>query len=59
MTDDVPYDRKVLVEVLTFHARRAADSGCHCGWGVWGASHAAHVADVYEESMRARRESAI
>lgn len=48
MTD---YDREVLVTILVYHWR--TDNGCGCGWAVLGASHAEHVADVYEESMRA------
>ena len=50
---DPPYDRAVLVDVLVYHWRTNT-SGCGCGWGVLGASHAEHVADVYEESIRAR-----
>jgi hypothetical protein len=55
--DDVPYDRKVLVDVLVYHWPRQ-DSSCFCGWGQrpehLGLSHAEHVATVYEESVRAR-----
>lgn len=48
------YDRAVLVEVLVYHQR--LDVGhCCCGWGVLGASHAEHVADVYEASVEAHR----
>jgi predicted metalloprotease with PDZ domain len=47
------YDREVLVTVLVYH-QPTNTSGCHCGWGVLGASHAEHVADVYEESITAR-----
>ena len=47
------YDREILVTVLVYHQRRDI-SGCHCGWGVLGASHPAHIADIYEESLRAR-----
>lgn len=31
-------------EVLVAH-QRTDTSGCHCGWGRLGASHAAHVLD--------------
>ena len=48
-----PYNRAVLVDVLVYHWATAT-SGCGCGWGVLGASHPEHVADVYEESIRAR-----
>lgn len=44
------YDRKVLVDVLVYHQRKNAQS-CHCGWGTLGASHADHIADVYEASV--------
>lgn len=47
------YDRAVLVDVLVYH-QPTSTSGCICGWGVLGASHAEHVADVYEESAIAR-----
>lgn len=47
------YDRAVLINVLVYHARTST-SGCHCGWNVLGASHAEHVADVYEQSVAAR-----
>lgn len=49
------YDRAALVDVLIYHWRTSV-SGCGCGWGVLGASHAEHVADVFEESMAARDE---
>lgn len=49
--DDLRYSRDVLVDVLVYHQR--LDAGhCGCGWSVLGASHAAHVAEVYEESIR-------
>lgn len=48
----MPYDRAVLVNVLIYH-QRTATSGCGCGWAVLGASHAEHVADVYEQSIAA------
>jgi hypothetical protein len=44
------YDRRLLLDVLIYH-QRASDTGCACGWSVLGASHAEHIADVYEESM--------
>jgi len=51
MTD---HERQVLVEVLVYHQR--LDIGCcGCGWSVLGASHAEHIADVYEQSIEARR----
>ena len=47
------HDRTVLVDVLVYH-QRLDISGCACGWSVLGASHAEHVADIYEESLRVR-----
>lgn len=47
-----PYDREVLVEVLVYHYRDGI-RGCGCGWSKLGASWPEHVADVYEESVRA------
>ncbi len=44
------YDREVLVNVLVYH-QATRTSGCHCGWAVLGASHAEHVADIYEGSV--------
>jgi hypothetical protein len=49
----ISYDRAVLIDVLVYH-QRASSSGCGCGWSVLGASHAEHIADVYEESVMAR-----
>ena len=54
-TDELPYDRDVLVDVFVYHFRRDSAS-CGCGWAELGRSHAAHVADVYELSVRARDE---
>ena len=48
-----PYDRDVLVEVLVYHWPTST-SGCGCGWGVLGASHPKHIAEVYEESVALR-----
>lgn len=48
----MPYNRKVLVEILVYHYRTNS-SGCGCGWGELGKSHPEHVADVYEESILA------
>lgn len=48
----VPYRRDVLTTVLIYHQRRDITS-CACGWSVLGASHAEHVADVYEASVLA------
>lgn len=45
------YDRAKLVQVLVYH-QRTNTSGCHCGWGVLGASYADHVADVYEQAVQ-------
>ncbi len=48
------YDREVLTTTLVYHHWRTNTSGCGCGWRMLGASHAEHVADVYEQSIRAR-----
>jgi hypothetical protein len=50
---DPRYDRDVLVEVLVYHYRKGIE-GCGCGWADLGRSWPAHVATVYEESVRAR-----
>ncbi|MCW2674817.1 MAG: hypothetical protein JWP14_3406 [Frankiales bacterium] len=50
----LPYDRKVLVEVLVYHWATST-SGCGCGWDELGRSHAEHVANVYETSVAARQ----
>lgn len=52
----VAYDRGVLVNVLVYH-QRVNLRGCGCGWDALGRSHPEHVADVYEESIRARQDS--
>lgn len=52
--DPVVYDREVLVEVLVYHWRTKT-SGCGCGWAKLGASHPEHVADAYEQAVRAAR----
>jgi len=44
------YDRAVLVEVLIYH-QRMENTGCACGWLVYGASWAEHIAEVYEMTM--------
>lgn len=44
------YNREILVDVIIHHARTSIE-GCHCGWAVLGASHAEHVADVYEQAV--------
>lgn len=54
---DIAYDRRVLTTVLIYH-QPTATSGCHCGWGVLGASHAEHVADEYERAMSDDSDSA-
>ena len=46
------YDRRLLTTVLVHHWPTQT-SGCGCGWGVLGASHPEHVADVYEASLAA------
>lgn len=51
----IKYDRSVLVDVLVYHYPNDNRS-CGCGWAELGRSHPAHVADVYEESMRARED---
>ena len=52
------YDRDVLIEVLTYHQTITGPPPfaftCACGWRELGASHAAHVADVYEASVEVR-----
>ena len=47
------YDHDILVQVLIYH-QRLSISHCACGWSVLGASHAEHVAEVYEQSVLAR-----
>lgn len=49
----VTYDREALVDVLVHHMPTAT-AGCHCGWGLLGASFPGHVADVYEATVAAR-----
>lgn len=49
----IEYDREALVEVLVYHYRKDINS-CGCGWAELGRSHPEHVAEVYEESVRAR-----
>jgi hypothetical protein len=44
------YSRVTLVDVLIYHQRHDI-GGCACGWSVLGASHAEHVADIYEMVM--------
>lgn len=51
MTDGIPYDREVLVEVLVYHNRRDI-KGCMCGWSELGHSHPEHVATVYEQVVK-------
>lgn len=50
----LPYDREKLMDAVVYHWRDDI-KGCGCGWSKLGASHAAHVADVYEESVRRGR----
>jgi hypothetical protein len=47
------YDRKVLIEVLIYHQRKNV-TYCMCGWSELGRSHAEHIADVYEQSIKGR-----
>jgi hypothetical protein len=47
----VAYARGMLVTVLVYH-QRANIGACGCGWSVPGASHAEHIADVYEQAVR-------
>jgi hypothetical protein len=49
---EVNYWRPELVKTLVNHQQRCSDGGCHCGWGVLGASWAEHVADMYEQEAR-------
>lgn len=51
MTPAPRYDRDLLVRVIVYHWPTAT-SGCGCGWSRLGASHAEHVADVYEDAVR-------
>ena len=44
----------VLVDVLVYHYRKNS-SDCGCGWAVLGASHPAHVAEVFRDSLTARQ----
>jgi hypothetical protein len=46
----VPYSRTMLVAVLVEHQRKD-ERACLCGWDRLGASHAEHVADMYEAAM--------
>lgn len=47
----IPYDREVLLTVITYHYRKDPGS-CGCGWSELGMSHPAHIADVYEQSVQ-------
>lgn len=47
------YDRAVLVDVLVHH-QRSGISPCPCGRARLGESHPEHVADEYEQAMRAQ-----
>lgn len=49
----IGYDRPTMVQVLVYH-QRVDITCCQCGWGVLGASHAEHVADVYEQAVLSR-----
>lgn len=53
---ETPYDRSSLVDILVYHWQTNT-SGCGCGWGGGkdlGKSWPEHIANVYEESARAR-----
>jgi hypothetical protein len=43
--DDI--ERHVLTAVIAHH-QRTKSNRCSCGWGVLGASFAAHIVDVYD-----------
>lgn len=51
MDEETPYDRDVMISVLVYHQRRDI-TFCSCGWGALGRSHAEHVVEVYEQTMR-------
>jgi hypothetical protein len=51
--DAIVYSRDVLILTLIYHQRADIDH-CGCGWSKLGESHAEHVADVFEESCRAK-----
>ena len=51
------YDRAALVDTVVYHWR-TDNAGCGCGWAVLGASHAEHVADVYEQVVSLREAAA-
>ena len=55
------YNREILVEVLTFHQTISGPPPfsftCACGWRELGHSHVGHVADVYEASYTARKDT--
>lgn len=53
MSEPLTHDHEVLVTVLVYH-QRMDERRCGCGWGELGRSHAEHVAQVYEASLRAR-----
>lgn len=53
--DVVPYSREVLIEVLVYHWPTNT-AGCWCGWGDLGKSFPEHVADIYEASIKIRKE---
>lgn len=48
--DNIPYDRKLLENVLVYHYRNDNRS-CGCGWAELGKSYPQHVATIYEESI--------
>lgn len=52
--EELIHNREILVNVLIYHWRTNT-SGCGCGWGVLGASHADHVVEVYEDALRLRQ----
>ena len=54
LMEELIHNREILVNVLIYHWRTNT-SGCGCGWGVLGASHADHVVEVYEDALRLRQ----
>lgn len=44
-------ERYILINVLIYHYRKDSQH-CGCGWGELGKSHAEHVVDVFESSVR-------
>lgn len=51
--ETIPFDRDLMIDILVYHWITKT-SGCGCGWGVLGHSHAKHVVEVYEMSILGR-----